>query len=82
MLADVQKESPQWRQQRSGNPTEDWPLLQELSCKHPQLFWSAALKQLGIQFQTPPRSILSDDLQNPDAVQWLPGMLLHSLTVD
>lgn len=71
----MQASSPEWRQKRTGDPTQDWPLLQHLSCEQPELFWSAMLQELGIQFQTPPSRMLIDNIANPDEVRWLPGVV-------
>lgn len=70
----LQAVSARWRQQRTGDATQDWPILQQLSCDQPELFWSAVIKELGIKFQTPPTRMLDDSISNPDEVRWLPGM--------
>eukprot|EP00878_Enallax_costatus_P004979 GHUV01005236.1.p1 GENE.GHUV01005236.1~~GHUV01005236.1.p1 ORF type:complete len:456 (+),score=84.21 GHUV01005236.1:211-1578(+) len=76
-MSTLEASSPEWRNQRTGDPTQDWPLLQQLSCEQPELFWSAMLQELGIKFQTPPTRMLQDNTENPDKVRWLPGAQLN-----
>eukprot|EP00879_Flechtneria_rotunda_P025314 GHRR01026892.1.p1 GENE.GHRR01026892.1~~GHRR01026892.1.p1 ORF type:complete len:237 (+),score=54.78 GHRR01026892.1:150-860(+) len=68
---------PLWDSQRTGNPTADWLLLQQISCRHPEVFWSAVLRELGVGFHTPPDQMLIDNTDDPDKVQWLPGARLN-----
>ena len=38
------------------DPRKDWPLLQRLSCRDPELFWGALLRdELRLPFATPPK---------------------------
>lgn len=46
--------SEQWQQHRTGNPTQDWPLLQQVARNEPEAFWHAALQQLRIKFRRRP----------------------------
>lgn len=62
-----------WDAQRTGDTATDWPLLHSISCSNPDIFWTAVLAQLRIQFSTPPMRILQDNPQQPDQVRWLPG---------
>lgn len=71
-----QASMPQWLQLRTGDATQDWPLLQQLSCEHAEQFWSAVLRELGIRFHKPPTRILEDNVRQPDEVRWMPGELL------
>jgi hypothetical protein len=43
---------------RRGDTGLDWSLLQLLSCRDPELFWSALLRdELKLPFETPPRRL-------------------------
>jgi hypothetical protein len=67
----------QWEALRSGDPVRDWQLLLRVSCQNPDVFWAAFLKELGVQFATPPTRILQEnDMSSPDTARWLPGDLL------
>ena len=62
-----------WEAHKTGDAAADWPLLHSVSCNNPDLFWTAVLTQLRVQFSTPPSRILQDNPQQPDQVRWLPG---------
>jgi hypothetical protein len=62
-----------WDAQHTGDTAADWPLLHSVSCSNPDVFWTAVLAQLRVQFSTPPTRILQDNPQAPDQVRWLPG---------
>eukprot|EP00891_Asterochloris_glomerata_P007518 jgi/Astpho2/7518/Aster-02084 len=68
--------SEQWQQHRTGNPTQDWLLLQQVARNEPEAFWHAALQQLRIKFCRRPDKILQS-AQNPDECHWLPGARLN-----
>lgn len=57
----------------SGDPRADWPLLYRLSIDHPEIFWPLVLEKFRFKFHAPPRKILKNHTDDPDAVQWLPG---------
>lgn len=65
-----------WDRHQTGNPSQDWPLLQRVSCQNPEVFWSAIIKALGITFSVPPERILHEE-PNPDNCVWLPGARLN-----
>ncbi|KAG7669817.1 hypothetical protein KSW81_007961 [Nannochloris sp. 'desiccata'] len=65
-----------WNSQQyrpSGDPRADWPLLYRLSIDHPEMFWPLVLEEFRFKFHTPPKKILENCTDDPDAVQWLPG---------
>ena len=44
------------------DPRKDWPLLQRLSCRDPDLFWGALLRdELRLPFATPPKRCGDDE---------------------
>ena len=43
-----------WRQHRTGDPMQDWLLLQQVARSDPEAFWHAALQQLRIKFRRGP----------------------------
>ncbi len=45
---------PEWQQHTTGDPQADLPLLQRLSCSHPEHFWPPVLRALRIRFHAPP----------------------------
>ena len=54
-----------WCAQRSGRPAADWRLLQRVSVANPEAFWAALLRELGVEFETPPARMLRE--APPDA---------------
>ncbi|KAK9802017.1 hypothetical protein WJX73_001758 [Symbiochloris irregularis] len=61
---------------RKGCPLQDLPLLHELSCTHPDIFWPAVFQELRIRFHTPPSRMLQP-ASKPEDVRWLPGARLN-----
>ncbi|WIA40402.1 hypothetical protein OEZ86_013761 [Tetradesmus obliquus] len=68
-----------WEAQRTGDPSRDWPLLQQVSCANPNVFWAAVAKELGLQqgLAAPPSCMLQEQHDQPDKASWLPGARLN-----
>ena len=68
-----------WEANRTGQPTSDWKLLQTFSTQNPEAFWTAALRELGISFETPPTCLLWDneDADKARCVPWAAQTLLR-----
>ncbi|KAK9811852.1 hypothetical protein WJX72_011194 [[Myrmecia] bisecta] len=65
-----------WLAECTGDPAQDFPLLQRLSHEQPEVFWPPVLKQLRIRFQEQPDRILEEG-RTPDTCRWLPGARLN-----
>lgn len=65
-----------WRRLRTGDPTQDWPLLQQISFEDPESFWPAVLQRLRIRFHSVPSRVLARHA-DPDQVSWFPGARLN-----
>ncbi|KFM24179.1 Acetyl-coenzyme A synthetase [Auxenochlorella protothecoides] len=70
------KGSELWRRLRTGDPTQDWPLLQQISFEDPESFWPAVLQRLRIRFHSVPSRVLARHA-DPDQVSWFPGARLN-----
>ncbi|KAL3159387.1 hypothetical protein ABBQ38_009818 [Trebouxia sp. C0009 RCD-2024] len=68
--------SRRWQQGKTGNVTEDWRLLYQVSCTEPEVFWPPVLQQLKVIFHTDPKRIF-ETARNPDCMRWLPGAKLN-----
>ena len=44
----------EWQQGRTGDAQADLPLLQRLSCSHPEDFWPPVLQRLRVHFHQLP----------------------------
>ncbi|KAF6258505.1 hypothetical protein COO60DRAFT_1639067 [Scenedesmus sp. NREL 46B-D3] len=68
-----------WEALCTGDPSKDWPLLQEVSCANPNVFWAAVARELGLQqgLLEPPSCMLQEQHEQPDRASWLPGARLN-----
>ncbi|PWU28606.1 acetoacetate--CoA ligase [Pseudomonas sp. RW407] len=62
--------------QRHGLELADYPALHAWSVEHREAFWQAIVDGFDVRFHSPPRTVLEEGPQMPDA-RWFPGATLN-----
>jgi Acetyl-coenzyme A synthetase N-terminus len=74
----VRSEEALWHHEPAGHHVAAWERLHAVSVHHPEAFWPAVLRTLGIEFTEPSMCVLQHSRNgSPDDACWFPGARLN-----
>ncbi|KAJ8499893.1 hypothetical protein OPV22_010445 [Ensete ventricosum] len=59
------------------DPLMSFSLFQKFSAHHPEIYWSAVIKELSVVFHEAPKSVLDTSEKSKNGGAWFPGAVLN-----